>query len=205
MRLLNRPGACRWFTSDARIATGIRSAAAVLAMCLAGCTNDAQRTRSENVSATPAPAASRTPASPGERQYLLERVDDAAVGQIYADGFSTLPLSDKILIWHLYQAAIAGRDIFYDQRHRNALEMRAILEQVVAHPRDVDPATLAEVVRYTKLFWINNGSYNNLTARKFVLKCTPEALLAAVKASAAPTERSPGACAARRNVRRPAR
>ena len=78
--------------------------------------------------------------------------------------------SEKTLIWHLYQAAIAGRDIYYDQKHRDALEMRGILEQIVAHPQGVDAATLAEIQRYTKLFWINNGPYNNLTARKFVLK-----------------------------------
>ena len=30
-------------------------------------------------------------------------------------------------------------------------------------------ATLREIERYTKLFWINTGPYNNLTARKFVL------------------------------------
>ena len=35
------------------------------------------------------------------------------------------------------------------------------------------PETLAEIQRYTKLFWLNTGPYNNLTARKFVLKCTP--------------------------------
>ena len=64
---------------------------------------------------------SRTP-DPGQRKYLLERVDDAAVVQYYADGFEELPLREKTLIWHLYQAAIAGRDIFIDQRHRNALE-----------------------------------------------------------------------------------
>ena len=43
-------------------------------------------------------------------------------------------------------------------------------------PTGIDPATLAEIQRYTKLFWLNTGPYNNLTARKFVLKCTPEAL-----------------------------
>ena len=33
--------------------------------------------------------------------------------------------SDKILIWHPYQAALAGRDIYYDQRHRHALHPEA--------------------------------------------------------------------------------
>jgi dipeptidyl-peptidase-3 len=118
-----------------------------------------------------------------ERKYLLERVDDAAVAQLYADGFERLPLDQKLLIWHLYQAALAGRDIFYDQRYVHNLEMRTVLEEILTHAGDVVPETLAEIQRYTKLFWLNTGPYNNLTARKFVLKCTPEAFAAAAAAA----------------------
>jgi len=125
------------------------------------------------------------PAATTERPYLLEQVDDAAVVQLYADGFSSLPLREKTLIYHLYQAALAGRDIFIDQKHRHALEMRGVIEQIIAHPQGVDPASLREIQRYTKLFWLNNGQYNNLTARKFVLNLTPQALAAAVTAAAA--------------------
>src|SRR5262245_60306143 len=71
----------------------------------------------ETLSPGTAPAAAN-------RKYLLERVDDAAVVQLYADGFASLPADEKRLIWHLYQAALAGRDIFYDQRYRHNLEMR---------------------------------------------------------------------------------
>src|SRR6476646_9487744 len=86
-----------------------------------------------------------------DRPYLLERVDEAAVVQVYADGFRDLALREKILIWHLSQAAIAGRDIFYDQRYRHNLEMRDVLEAVVTHARDIDPDTVREIDRYTKL------------------------------------------------------
>ena len=58
------------------------------------------------------PAAAATAPVAAERRYLLERVDDAAVVQLYADGFESLPLGEKTLIWHLYQAALAGRDIY---------------------------------------------------------------------------------------------
>ena len=70
-------------------------------------------------SARPADAAAVAEAAQPDpaRKYLLERVDDAAVVQLYADGFKDLPLDQKTLIWHLYQAAIAGRDIYYDQRY----------------------------------------------------------------------------------------
>src|SRR5215211_2739709 len=120
-----------------------------------------------------------------DRKYLLERVGEAAVAQLYADGFADLPLNQKILIWHLYRAALAGRDIFYDQRYAHNLEMREVLEEIITQPDGIDPATLAEIERYTKLFWINSGPYNNLTARKFVLRCTPEQFAAAAHAAAA--------------------
>jgi len=136
-------------------------------------------------SSQPATPAATEAAKPAERKYLLDRVDDAAVAQIYADGFESLPLKDKTLVWHLYQAALAGRDIYIDQKHHLSLEMRGVLEQILTHPQGVDPATLKEIERYTKLFWLNNGPYNNLTARKFVLACTPEALAAAAKAASA--------------------
>src|SRR6267154_311069 len=106
---------------------------------------------------TPAPAAPAVaaPSAAVERPYLLERVDEAAIVQVYADGFQALPLKEKTLIWHLYQAAVAGRDIFYDQKYGPSLEMRDVLEAIIAHPQKVEKATLDEITRYTKLFWIN--------------------------------------------------
>lgn len=141
--------------------------AASLATGLAGCSSPA---------APPAPAPAPAAA---ERQYLLERVDDAAVVQLYADGFKDLPLNEKRLVYHLTQAAIAGRDIYWDQRYAHGLAMRGVVEQILTHSAGIDPATLAEVTRYTKLLWLNSGPHNNLTARKFVMTCTPEALAAA--------------------------
>src|SRR5687768_4904795 len=131
----------------------------------------------------PAPAADLNVGTMSDRKYLLERVDEAAVVQLYADGFEALPLNQRILAWHLYQAAIAGRDIFYDQRYAHNLDMRDVLEAILRHPSD-DAETHAEIERYTKLFWINTGPYNNLTARKFVLTCTPETFAAAAHAAA---------------------
>jgi dipeptidyl-peptidase-3 len=147
---------------------------ALLTLAVAGC------------SSPPPPAASApaATASSEPKKYLLERVDDAAIVQLYADGFSSLPLKDKTLIWHLTQAAIAGRDIYYDQRYRHNLEMREVLEAILSHPAGVDAASLGEIQKYAKLFWINTGPFNNLTAQKFVLGGTPEALAAAAKTAA---------------------
>jgi dipeptidyl-peptidase-3 len=144
----------------------------------AGCApGDTKAPAASSSSSTAAPAAA-------DRKYLLERLGDVAVVQLYADQFAALSLREKTLAWHLTQAAIAGRDIYYDQRHRNGLEMRRVLEAIVTHPAGIDQPTLAEIQRYTKLFWINSGPYNNLTARKFVLNTTPNAFTAAAQAAA---------------------
>jgi dipeptidyl-peptidase-3 len=147
---------------------------------------------------SPAPESQTTTAA-DDRKYLLERVADAAVVQLYADGFEQLPLREKTLIWHLYQAALAGRDIFYDQKYAHSLEMRDVLEAILTSPAasgagtgtPIDPTTLAEIQRYTKLFWINSGPHNNLTARKFVLRTTPQAFGDAARAAAASGGRFP--------------
>ena len=119
-----------------------------------------------------------------ERPYLLERVEDAAIVQLYADGFEALSLREKTLIWHLSRAALAGRDIYYDQRYEHNLEMREVLEEVITHPAGIDPATLDAIHTYTKLFWLNTGPFNNLTARKFTLETTPAAFSEALAAAA---------------------
>lgn len=116
-----------------------------------------------------------------ERRYLLEQVDDAAVVQVYADGFAALTLAQKTLAWHLYQAAIAGRDIYYDQRHRHGLAMRDLIEVILRHPEGLPPETLAEIRRYATLFWLNSGPYHNLTAQKFTLRLTPAELVGALE------------------------
>ena len=63
--------------------------------------------------------------------------------------------------------------------------MREVLEELLIHGGAVEPAALEEVHRYAKLFWINTGPFNNLTARRFVMDLTPEAFGKAVRAAAA--------------------
>jgi len=133
---------------------------------------------------TAVPLSTAPPDVDRDRPYLLERVGEAAVVQLYADGFRDLPLREKTLVWHLAQAAIAGRDIYYDQRYAHNLAMRDVLEAILTHSADVDASTLDEIRHYTKLFWLNTGPYNNLTARKFVLTCSPRAFADAAQAAA---------------------
>ena len=66
------------------------------AMLASACSSPAPAP-SQTTAGTAAPA-SVPAAPPADRKYLLERVDDAAVVQFYADGFRSLPLKEKTLI-----------------------------------------------------------------------------------------------------------
>ncbi|MEX2189434.1 MAG: peptidase M49, partial [Bacteroidota bacterium] len=116
-----------------------------------------------------------------ERKYSLERVGPARVVQLYADGFEDLSLNQKIFAYYLSRAALASRDIAIDQHHRDALEIRDILEGIVSNPTGIPEDVAMAILTYTKLFWINNGPYDNITSRKFAVKCTPEEFKAAAQ------------------------
>jgi dipeptidyl-peptidase-3 len=139
----------------------------------------------------PRPPESLVSFASADRRYRLEQIDDAAVVQLYADGFAKLTHDEKVLVWHLYRAALAGRDIYYDQRYRHNLAMRDILEEIITHADGIELSALAEITRYTKLFWINSGPYNNLTARKFVLRLPLDRFIAAAQTAAANGARLP--------------
>ncbi|MEY4094757.1 MAG: hypothetical protein RLZZ53_1956, partial [Acidobacteriota bacterium] len=45
-------------------------------------------------------AESQPAAVAATRRYLLEQIEEAAVVQLYADGFERLPLQEKTLVYH---------------------------------------------------------------------------------------------------------
>lgn len=107
-----------------------------------------------------------------DRKYTLERVGPARVVQLYSDGFDQLTQKEKLFSYFLYLAAIAGRDIAIDQHHPNALEVRDLFEQVFMYPKGIDSTIFKKITTYLKLFWINNGFYDNANSRKIVPECT---------------------------------
>ncbi len=106
------------------------------------------------------------------REYLAEQVGGYAIVRLYDDGFEKLSPKERIFAYYLSQAALAGRDIFYDQNHRNAIEIRDMLEEIYLHREGIEPELFGKISRYLKLFWLNNGNYSDRTKEKFIPDCT---------------------------------
>src|SRR5262245_59033080 len=104
----------------------------------------------------------------GQQGAILERVGEFAIAPLEARGFDKLTQRDRILAYYLSRAALAGRDIHYDQLGRDGLEIRDLLEEVLTHPQGLDPEFREALLRYLKRFWICNGNHNERTRTKFV-------------------------------------
>ncbi|MFH1529762.1 MAG: hypothetical protein ABIK09_03385 [Pseudomonadota bacterium] len=131
------------------------------------------------VSTTPEPTADRLV---GELERLGDDGADFLVIGLEADGFAVLPTRQKILLYYLARAAIAGDELLYLQNHRKAIFIKQLLERLLSG-RDVLPRrTHAAVHDYLKYVWINHGNHDHRSGVKFTPRfLTPKMLRAAME------------------------
>ena len=53
-----------------------------------------------------------------EFEYISEQFADLRVLRYHVEGFDKLTLQNKTLLYYLYEAALSGRDIIYDQNYK---------------------------------------------------------------------------------------
>jgi dipeptidyl-peptidase III len=107
---------------------------------------------------------------------LVERVGDTAFIHLHAPSFQALTPRQQVLAYWLTQASIAIDPIIYDQLSAYGLQQKRVFEEIAAHPNGIDPATMAKISEFAKLFWANRGNHNETTAQKFLPQFTFEQL-----------------------------
>ena len=99
---------------------------------------------------------------------VVERIGNTAFVQLRAPSFQALSPRQQVLAYWLTQASIAIDPIIYDQLSTYGLQQKRLFEEIIAHPKGIDPAALAKIAEFAKLFWANRGNHNDLTAQKFL-------------------------------------
>lgn len=100
--------------------------------------------------------------------YVVDRFADIEVLRYKVPDFENLSLKQKQLIYHLTEAAIAGRDILWDQNGRYNLAIRKMLEPVyVGYKGDRNSAEFKAFERYLKQLWFANGIHHHYSMDKF--------------------------------------
>ena len=126
--------------------------------------------------------------TPDHFSYADERFADLQMLRYRVPGFEGLSLRQQILLYHLSEAALWGRDILWDQNCRYNLRIRRLLEAVFTQysgSRETDD--FLSFVTYLKRVWFSNGIHHHYGTEKFVPQFSPaflrEAVLACDEAS----------------------
>ncbi len=107
---------------------------------------------------------------------VVERVGDTAFIQLRAPSLQALSPRQQALAYWLTQASIAIDPIIYDQLSAYGLQQKRLLEEIMARPKGIDPAAMAKIAEFAKLFWANRGNHNETTSQKLLPSFTFEQL-----------------------------
>ena len=112
---------------------------------------------------------------PAEFKVQTEQFADLAILRYRIPGFESLTTKQKEFLYYLTQAAMSGRDIFYDQNFKYNLVIRRTLEGIVkGYKGDRSAAAYADFMVYAKRFWFANGIHHHYAELKFVPSISKE-------------------------------
>ncbi|WP_295728705.1 dihydrofolate reductase [uncultured Muribaculum sp.] len=100
--------------------------------------------------------------------YVVDRFADIEVLRYPVPDFEKLSLSQKMLVYHLTEAALAGRDILWDQNCRLNLELRDMLEKIyTGYTGNREDPEFKAFEKYLKQVWFANGVHHHYSMDKF--------------------------------------
>lgn len=122
---------------------------------------------------SPKTAASKK-ANPGFN-VEAEAFADLQLLRFQIPGFSELSLKEKKLAYYLYEAALCGRDIIYDQKSKYGLTMRKTIEAIYGTYKGNKSDPRWEQFRvYAGRFWFSSGNHHHYGNEKFIPECPAE-------------------------------
>jgi dipeptidyl-peptidase-3 len=142
--------------------------AAMLTMTAIGCTGRDSANSPPPGAARDATQAQKDPAGAQAFRVEAERFADVRLLRYRAPGFEALDAKQKELLYYLYEAALSGREIIYDQKYRYNLAIKRMLEEVVKrYPGDRSAPEFQALVVYLKRIWFSNGVHHHYSNDKF--------------------------------------
>lgn len=101
--------------------------------------------------------------------WQTEQFADIRILRYRADGFNQLNLGQKLMVWHLYRAALTGRDIIYDQNYKYNLIIRSTLETIFENAEiDKTDQNWLQFEVFLKRLWFSNGIHHHYSTEKLI-------------------------------------
>lgn len=126
----------------------------------------------------------KTPASTDKFKVMAESFADLQLLRYQVPGFEELSLQQKTLAYYLYEAALSGRDIYYDQASKYGLTLRKTIEAIYGtYKGDKNSADWKNFETYAGRVWFSTGNHHHYSKDKFVPECSYEYFSELVKNS----------------------
>lgn len=98
-----------------------------------------------------------------------ERFGDLQVLRYQVKGFNELSLQQKQLAYYLYEAAMCGRDIIYDQKYKYNLTIRKTIDAIYStYTGDKNSEDWKKFDVYAKRIWFSNGIHHHYSNMKMM-------------------------------------
>ena len=102
-----------------------------------------------------------------------ESFADLQVLRYQVPGFEELTSKQKELAYYLYEAALSGRDIIYDQKSKHGILLRKTIEAMYGtYKGDKTSADWKKFEDYCGRFWFSNGNHHHYSNDKFIPECS---------------------------------
>lgn len=122
--------------------------------------------------------------------YVVDRFADIEVLRYQVPGFEKLSLDQKKLIYYLTEAALAGRDILWDQNGKYNLAIRSLIENVYTNEAtDRSGDDFKALEKYLKQISFANGIHHHYSMDKFLPGFSRDYLAAQI--AALPADKRP--------------
>ncbi|MBQ0112024.1 MAG: dihydrofolate reductase [Bacteroidales bacterium] len=106
-------------------------------------------------------------------KYIIDEFADCKVLRYQTPDWDSLSLRQKQYIYCLSEAALWGRDIYFDQNFKENLQIRKILEQILEnYPSDKDCEEWKQFEVYAKRFFFSSGLHHHYGEKKFFPECS---------------------------------
>lgn len=102
-------------------------------------------------------------------QYQAETVADLRILRYNIPGFNQLPAKQKELLYYLYEAALCGRDIIWDQNCAYNLTVRKTIENIYqTYKGEKSGDEWTKFTEYAKRVWFSNGIHHHYSSDKIL-------------------------------------
>lgn len=138
---------------------------AAVALMMSSCSPTSEKSEEENTDTTVV----QDGESNDEFEFYSERFADIKILRYRVPSFEKLTAQQRVYVYYLTKAGLAGRDMIWDQNYRHNLEIRSVLENIVNNfegPREGEQ--WEAFMTYTKRLWFSNGIHHHYGMHKII-------------------------------------